>query len=734
MDATNAGHARSTTTPKNIKLFKVSSKSAPPKQSSSHLYPNKNNQQENNGNEETTNHEPIIPRVEYEEESNARLLNELPPPPHVETNIEMADTTVHYENNQIEAQSETPPRPKVRKPPVKISFFKFGKLNVIAEITNKENKSVKTSDASVNTDPVVLKQVSSIETQTNEVELFLNSETEKFLDYLQSLVYDQFESNEIDELVEDHFRQARSQTVLDRSVQDRGKIIPDSPPPTKPTGATTRQQALNLSEQSSFSASPVAANNSIAESFRHCLFKKELINGQKKSSNRPSLDFLTMSSSRSSSSETIGPRSAAATSKYSDSNSSSVRLLDSSIIEDTPSKYSDDSMNRSELDVTLSRSMTRGLCVNAAKIVLENSARLETSATILMNKSTGGEALNKSKHVNISSNTRLSYDSNKNQTVVKNSTFIIPDTRGILPEDRNYNFKSDKHTIITDTIPMAENEPSHMPQLIITDTVQIDSVEEEMSRTTTTDSANSNQSDQQMAATLVFAEEVNENPKNNISLDTSKTSVNSTKAPLKRVVPKQATYHSSSSDLLNSFSDSSMTHAGLYATNATFSDNQHGNSRAVLPPAANDILGVSINASNNASMMNSSISTTNRSVIQTVKPANSRMNSLEMLPPPPLFAQNPTTSSSSNRSKIKLQGADSLTDSNMMKIDDICREMYSDQNQTINEDHGDVENRAAHAKAAFVIKSNNRKLEIACSLLKSDMKVVSFRIFLGVST
>ncbi len=736
---TNASHVRSTTTPKNIKLFKVNSKSAPPKQLSANLYSNKNNSEDARRNEENRN-DPVIQRVEYEDESRDRVFSEFLDPAHVTSNIEMIDTTVRYEVNQTDAPIETT-KPKERGPPINIKFFKFGKLSVKNEKKMKNieaYRSVEKVDASVNTDNVASKKVSNVETQTNAAELFLNSfDMEKFVDYLQSSMYHILEASEIDELVEDHFNKSKSKTegVLDRSIQDRGKIIPDSPPATKSSvGSISRQHTSNTSEHGSFNSS-IALNNSISESFRHCLFKKELINGQKK--NRPSLDFLSMNTSRVNSNETIySPRSTGA-SKYSDSNSART---DSLIIEDTPSKNStadDSTANRSELDVTLSKSMTRGECVNAAKIILENSMRLDN--TLLLNKSADRVSSRDDKEndtskskLRLSLNPKLMSNLSENQPVGSDSSFIIPDTLKVLPEDTYTKAKSDKSLMIADTMPMIENEKSNIQQLIITDTVQIDTVEEEMTRTNSTIS---NQ-DQQMAATLVFAEE-DKIKVYNTSHDTSKNSVVSAKAPLKRVVPKQTNYHDSSG-LLDSFADSSMMHApsGFYSTNTTFSDR---GARSVVPPAANDILGVSLNHDlSNVSMMNSSISTTNRSVIRTTTTTTNRLASLEMLPPPPLFNQDSasTTTSSTNSSKSKYQpSADSLTDSNMMKIDDICREMYSDQNQTINEEnfmsHVEIRTVNSAAMSTLVKKPDNKKLEMACSLLKPDMKVRSCILILN---
>jgi hypothetical protein len=241
--------------------------------------------------------------------------------------------------------------------------------------------------------------------------------------------------------------------------------------------------------------------------------------------------------------------------------------------------------------------------------------------------------------------------------------------------------------------------------------------------------------DANMAATLVFTEA----DPNSIEEPATSSSNKSApgKVPLKRVVPKvAAVYHdNSSSDLLNSFSDSVMNHPT--ATNPATNDlSRHDHGLIKFPPRADAILGVSLNQpdSSNVSMMNSSIHNTSRSLVRTATTGGSKTsesrdsNSLEMLPPPPpLFVSDaPKTPNNKRRAdKHVPPDIDSLTDSNMMKIDLICREVDPDQNKRANVERfvSDANTSKLAAKDSHTPKQKNRRLEIACSLLKPDMKV-----------
>lgn len=132
------------------------------------------------------------------------------------------------------------------------------------------------------------------------------------------------------------------------------------------------------------------------------------------------------------------------------------------------------------------------------------------------------------------------------------------------------------------------------------------------------------------------------------------------------------------------------------------------------PPLASDILGVSYIHTNETTMNVSAMTNPHESSIM-------KSNRAEKQPAPSRLSQSAkaaatATNQSNKRSDMETQ---LLTDSAMMKIDDICKDLYSAHNLTVNEGSYQMTSKSTGNSSA-----SSAKFEFVFSLLKPEMKVV----------
>ena len=138
------------------------------------------------------------------------------------------------------------------------------------------------------------------------------------------------------------------------------------------------------------------------------------------------------------------------------------------------------------------------------------------------------------------------------------------------------------------------------------------------------------------------------------------------------------------------------------ATNAT-------NVPHLLPPNANDILGVSYNVNENT------LSTT---IATTDTPVNKDVKQREQTSMPAVDIKNMTETPPPETNK---EEDSQITDSELNRIDNLCQDIYEGHNKTMATETSN--NILANLKGQSTSKNSNQKIEFVCSLLTKDLKV-----------
>lgn len=514
-----------------------------------------------------------------------------------------------------------------------VKFRLSGKLNKYQLNKSVKSKLVEktTREESTNTETSESKMSSSIAVQTDHVEAFFHSyNIDLILDKIVGFVYTQVEYSETNEFIQDWIRRESIEPPPPDVT-----VIPDSP------------------ENVDHSETGLMGLKSFA-------FGKEMSQVSK----RKQLDFVTNTSGKQ---QTLQI-------------DSTIPAIIEEIVTDTPNK--DNSLSRwsqvedtpSQLDITLTKMIARAECVNAAKIVLENSMRLDLSTSFLMNKSVD-KSVNESLH---------EVDSKTKKPEAPPGPLIITDTMTI--DD-----KPADNLIITDTMPVIidqpvkTDKPSVIQELIISDTVN------PTSQTSQMDKSFKSTINPSLAPTLILNESISNMP--------------SPPKPVKRGLARISNARRNQSALLDSIDEILDDNASTTDHNATGAleltaiiSSKNDNSLMRPPPAASAILGDSM-------LMNQSTNSINRTL---------------SIPPVPLFHDQPSTIITTRREENKSEmvvSRDTFTDSNLMLIDNICQEMYADQNCSI------VDVKSLTGGVGDETTRSNQ-YEFACSLLDSNMKTM----------
>jgi hypothetical protein len=766
----------------------------------------------------------------------------------------MINNTIIFENLTNSNINQEPTNNTI-KSRERVKFFLKGHLKSETPSFWPIYVSIERKDAFTMTEPIEItmlepnpaKKVDAC-AQTNMDEqidlLFESMNFDRLIHILADQLYNDYEIDAINEIIL-KFNQKKTQKILlDKSKLDKGKVIPDSP--LKP----------NDNYQVTVIEDTPDRNNS-EKSFRNSSSVKKSANRTLNAHHRVSLDFVNKTKNNLNESESFYNNNTTPKSNRT-KNFSKLNDSESFIIDDTPNKYNfnNESSLMSDLDITLSRSATRAECVNASKIILENSfsnnrslnnnkseidppkkaqnsllKNVDESTRMILGNLTNKDMSkiklnNRENTIIIADMLKMNFNQNNHMIIADKLPFnrptpslaplqslntsshldrnklVVTDTMPFLTENKLIVTDSveNNQLIVTDTVPLNfdDNYNSHNKEnsnnlkndlLIVTDTMPMfiepittksSASKDSLGSTTSTKSSKKllsqlntstsssiktvipdtlklGDSDENQSTLEVFSTSVNRksSKENNTSPEDSlKEERKKMNGGLKRVAGQNNVMNNS--EFLNSLSHNDSISLGF----ETHLNLDNSRMKAPLqPPPANAILGISLNHSD--SMLNSTI-LTNHNPKSTFAPAPTLPP-----PPPPLFkepllpkntnliSQISSSSMNSNDSSLsqkngkliknttsnKQQETQLLTDSNLMMIDDLCRDMYTDQNQTINEEIYDsyyyqnmnTENmNLAAVQAVSILTSNsqknrkldleNQKFEFACSLLTPEMK------------
>ena len=539
-------------------------------------------------------------------------------------------------------------------------------MNIIANQSDKK-KIAKTVEGATNTPEAVFENAATQTTDTDEE----NRIQESFkLNLIEKKLFD-FIYNEIEtELVEDFIQTETAFVESQKIIPESPKFIPDTcvmelakpvnhaptEPIRQPVNEVDRFREL-LETSISFENMGTDKRN------KKLLFKRGRIptleffnNNDESISQKPHVQSNTVLKELKLNTNTENLNETCYSSSESSEGELKKKFLvkNNLIVVDTPVKDDDESRGLKELNKTLSKS--------ASRMELINSRFLMDNSTIRYDNS-----------FNMSKSTRMDETSMFNtKTNIDETTFDADETN---KENINQKYKADMQKSIL------ANESNQMPQnntLITEKDAQqlLNNVDEEE------------------------AEPVFKMPTQGVK-------------PAVEVVPK--VNHSFYMDSLNvtenhaNFMPPILSLSTTYTTDVNQTAKQANYANKV-PPNAADILGVSYASD---SISTTCLEATNPQPPQVVNVDQNQINPTSDVSEKAVFKM-----PASNFNNKKEEETQLLTDSELNVIDNLCKDMYSTHNQTINE--GSSLNRSERTRKP----NENNKIEFVCSLLKPDMKVL----------